>query len=90
MRGDNPSIWIRSNNKKLVPKLIETVFDINVVSIDSNTVITNGYDPDVERKLKKHGVDMIPFDFRHKYFWDSGLHCVTLDLSREGERQSYV
>ena len=68
----------------------ETVFDINVVSIDANTVITNGYDSEVERKLKKHGVDMIPFDFRHKYFWDSGLHCVTLDLSREGERQSYV
>ena len=68
----------------------ETVFDINVVSIDANTVITNGHDPEVERKLKKHGVDMIPFEFRHKYFWDSGLHCVTLDLSREGERQSYV
>ena len=68
----------------------ETVFDINVVSIDSNTVITNGYDSEVERKLSKHGVNMIPFDFRHKYFWDSGLHCVTLDLSREGERQSYV
>ncbi len=46
----------------------ETVFDINVVSINANTVITNGYDSEVENKLKKHGVDMIPFDFRHKYF----------------------
>ena len=41
-------------------------------------------------QLKKYGVEMIPFDFRHKYFWDSGLHCVTLDLSRNGERESYV
>jgi N-dimethylarginine dimethylaminohydrolase len=68
----------------------ETVFDLNVISIDQNTVITNGYDPKIERTLKKHGIEMIPFDFRHKYFWDSGLHCVTLDLSREGEKQTYV
>jgi glycine amidinotransferase/scyllo-inosamine-4-phosphate amidinotransferase 1 len=68
----------------------ETVFDINVVSINENTLISNGYDKDVETKLKKYGVEMIPFDFRHKYFWDSGLHCVTLDLTREGEPNNYV
>jgi glycine amidinotransferase/scyllo-inosamine-4-phosphate amidinotransferase 1 len=68
----------------------ETVFDLNVVSIDENTVITNGHDIRIEKELKKYGVEMIPFDFRHKYFWDSGLHCVTLDLSRNGERESYV
>jgi len=68
----------------------ETVFDLNVVSIDENTVITNGHDKRIETELKKYGVEMIPFDFRHKYFWDSGLHCVTLDLSRNGERESYV
>jgi len=68
----------------------ETVFDINVVSIDENTVITNGYDENIEKQLKKYGVEMIPFNFRHKYFWDSGLHCVTLDLTREGELNNYV
>lgn len=68
----------------------ETVFDLNVVSIDENTVISNGYDKRIADKLKEHNVEMIPFDFRHKYFWDSGLHCVTLDLSRNGERETYV
>lgn len=68
----------------------ETVFDINVISIDEHTVITNGYDKNVENQLKKHGVEMIPFNFRHKYFWDSGLHCVTLDLTREGDLDNYV
>lgn len=68
----------------------ETVFDLNVVSIDENTLITNGYNKRIADKLKEHGVEMIPFDFRHKYFWDSGLHCVTLDLSREGSREKYV
>ena len=68
----------------------ETVFDLNVVSIDENTVITNGYDKRISDKLKEHGVEMIPFDFRHKYFWDSGLHCVTLDLVREGNRECII
>lgn len=68
----------------------ETIFDINVVSIDENTIISNGYDPEVAKALKKHQVEMIPFDFRHKYFWDSGLHCVTLDLTRTGEKVNYV
>lgn len=68
----------------------ETCFDINVISIDPNTVITNGYNVEVERKLRDKGITMIPFNFRHKYFWDSGLHCVTLDLYREGQEQSYV
>lgn len=68
----------------------ETVFDLNVISIDENTVITNGYDAEVYKQLKTNGIEGIPFDFRHKYFWDSGLHCVTLDLKRKGEPGSYV
>ena len=68
----------------------ETVFDINGLSIDSSTLITNGYDRQMCAKLKSHGVQLIPFDFRHRYFWDSGLHCVTLDLSREGSRERYI
>ena len=68
----------------------ETIFDINVVSINDKTIISNGYDKEVSRALAMHGVEMIPFDFRHKYFWDSGLHCVTLDLTRQGTKENYV
>jgi len=68
----------------------ETIFDINVLSINENTVITNGYDKDVYNKLKEYNVEMIPFDFKHKYFWDCGLHCISLDLTREGEPNNYV
>ncbi len=27
--------------------------------------------------------------WRHRYFWDGGLHCITLDLVREGTQQNY-
>ena len=36
----------------------ETVFDLNVVSIDENTVITNGYDARIEKELKQYGVEI--------------------------------
>jgi len=26
---------------------------------------------------------------RHRYFWDGGLHCFTLDLRRKGHRENY-
>jgi glycine amidinotransferase/scyllo-inosamine-4-phosphate amidinotransferase 1 len=68
----------------------ETIFDVNVVSISPEVVVTNGYDADIAVQLKRHGVEMVPFNFRHKFFWDGGLHCVTLDLTREGKRETYV
>lgn len=68
----------------------ETIFDVNVVSVSPEVVITNGYDPNIAAQLKRHGVEMVPFNFRHKFFWDGGLHCVTLDLTREGECESYI
>jgi N-dimethylarginine dimethylaminohydrolase len=61
----------------------ETVFDLNLVSVNEKLVITNGYDPYVFSELKKRNIEAIPFNFRHKYFWDSGLHCITLDLKRD-------
>ena len=45
----------------------ETCFDINVLSIDSKTVITNGYNKAVDEQLSKYNIKMIPFNFRHKY-----------------------
>lgn len=68
----------------------ETLFDLNVLSINQNTFITCGYDKTMINKFKKHNVDVIPFNFRHRYFFDAGLHCVTLDLTREGEKESYI
>ena len=66
----------------------ETVFDINLLSLDENHIIGN-YNKDVETYLKKHNVELIPFNFRHRYFWDGGIHCITQDLYREGTMEDY-
>jgi len=39
--------------------------------------------------LKKHKMEPIHIPWRHRYFWDGGLHCITLDLVREGTQEDY-
>jgi hypothetical protein len=67
----------------------ETVFDVNMLSIDENTIICNNYNKEVFNHFKKHKVEPILFNFRHRYFWDGGVHCITQDLYREGTMENY-
>lgn len=67
----------------------ETVFDVNMLSVDENTIICNNYNKDVFEHFKKHKVEPIVFNFRHRYFWDGGVHCITQDLYREGTQEDY-
>lgn len=67
----------------------ETYFDVNLISLNENLVLMNGHNLDLEKKLKAYGVDCIPTNFRHRYFWDGGLHCITLDTKRSGECENY-
>jgi hypothetical protein len=68
----------------------ETVFDVNMLSIDHNTIICNNYNKEVFNHFKKHKVEPIIFNFRHRYFWDGGVHCITQDLYREGKLEDYI
>jgi N-dimethylarginine dimethylaminohydrolase len=67
----------------------ETVFDVNMLSINENTIICNNYNKEVFDYFKKHKVEPIVFNFRHRYFWDGGIHCITQDLYREGTMEDY-
>jgi len=67
----------------------ETVFDVNMLSVDQNTIICNNYNKEVFEHFKKHKVEPIVYNFRHRYFWDGGVHCITQDLYREGTQEDY-
>ena len=43
----------------------------------------------VNQFLKKHNMEPVYVPWRHRYFWDGGLHCITLDLEREGGQEDY-
>lgn len=67
----------------------ESVFDVNVLMLDDKHVCVNGYNKIVFDFLKKKNIEPIIVPFRHRFFWDGGLHCVTLDLYREGDMENY-
>lgn len=61
----------------------ESVFDVNILVLDQNTVMINRIDDIVVPQLAKHKIDYILVPWRHRFFIDNGLHCITLDLYRE-------
>ena len=68
----------------------ETVFDVNMLSLSEDKVICTGADKEVFKQLESKGVTPIYWKFRHQYFWDGGIHCLTSDIQREGDRESYL
>ena len=61
----------------------ESVFDVNVLPLDNKTVFVSRDDAIIREKLKLRGIDSIVIPWRHRFFLDNGLHCITLDLERE-------
>jgi glycine amidinotransferase/scyllo-inosamine-4-phosphate amidinotransferase 1 len=56
---------------------------MNILSIDSKTVMVEEHQTLLMRVLKKHGIDSIPVKMRHCRTFSGGPHCVTLDVVRE-------
>jgi hypothetical protein len=67
----------------------ETVFEVNMLSVNESTILSLNYQKEVHDKLLKHGIEPIYCRFRHRNFWDAGLHCLTVDTVREGGMQNY-
>ena len=67
----------------------ETVFDVNMLIIDPKNVMVFNYNKQVFDALDRYGITAHIVPFRHRYFWDGGIHCVTSDLHREGTMQDY-
>ena len=67
----------------------ETVFDVNMLVIDKHNVVCNNYNKAVFDAFDARGITAHVINFRHRYFWDGGWHCVTSDLDRTGSQQDY-
>lgn len=67
----------------------ETQFEVNMLVINPNLVFCTNYNEGVFNFLKSIDVEPVIMPFRHRFFWDAGLHCLTLDTVREGDMQSY-
>ena len=72
-----------------VGQVSETVFDVNILIVDPKNIVVSTHNNQVEAACARHGIEVHVVPFRHKYFWDCGIHCVTNDLSRQGTCQDF-
>ena len=67
----------------------ETVFDVNILVIDQKNIVVSSHNDQVEQACARYGIEVHVSPFRHRYFWDAGIHCITNDLNRQGKIYNY-
>jgi len=87
--NDDFTDFVESWLKEWVGYVEETVFDVNMLVIDEKNVVCNNYNEQVFAAFDRFGITPHVVNFRHRYFWDGGLHCITSDLHREGVQKDY-
>jgi hypothetical protein len=68
----------------------ETYFDINSLSVNENTVLFTGRHTELFRKLERRNVNCVAISMKATTFWDTGVHCATNELEREGTLEDYA
>ncbi|MEU1707595.1 glycine amidinotransferase [Streptomyces sp. NPDC005706] len=75
------------DNKDLV--LTSPYIDLNVLSVDPETVLVNAECVELIKTLEQEGFTAVPIQHRHRRLFGGGFHCFTLDTVREGPLEDY-
>lgn len=64
--------------------------DLNLLSIDENTVLVNDACKTLIRVLEENRFTVVPVRHRHRRLFGGGFHCFTLDTIRAGGAEDYL
>lgn len=67
----------------------ETVFEVNMLVIDEKNILCIAENDIACKRLEDLGITPHVVNFRNRGFWDGGLHCLTLDIHRDGPCLDY-
>ncbi len=70
--------------------LTSPYIDLNVLSIDQDTVLVNQDCPDLIRTMEGEGFTIVPVRHRHRRLFGGGFHCFTLDTVRASKLEDYL
>jgi glycine amidinotransferase len=70
--------------------LTSPFIDLNVLSVDPETVLVNEACPELARELERRGFTVVPVRHRHRRLFGGGFHCFTLDTVRDGGAEDYL
>jgi glycine amidinotransferase len=63
--------------------------DLNLLSVDENTVMVNDACKSLIHTLEERGFTVVPVRHRHRRLFGGGFHCFTLDTVRTGGAEDY-
>jgi hypothetical protein len=66
----------------------DVCFDTNVLVLAPNKILLSNPQPKLQRYLESQGIECYATRLRHGLFWESGVHCCTLDVDRTGNKRS--
>lgn len=70
--------------------LASKAIDINVLSLDQNTVVCHDrYYKHLQPILKPYKIECIPCSLRHSRIFSGAFHCLTLDIRRKSNLEVY-
>lgn len=91
--GEESNEYLREFSNQWLDKWVgfvsETIFDVNMLSISEELVLCNNHHDELFKFLEARNITPIVCPLRHRYFWDGGIHCLTVDLKRHGELEDY-
>lgn len=70
--------------------LTSRFIDMNLLSIDTDTVIVNSDHPELIKLLESQGITAVPVRHRHRRLFGGGFHCFTVDTVRDGGLEDYL
>ena len=83
----NPGVF--NIAKEWIGNSRETVFEVNMLIVDEHNVICIAEDDRACKKLEELGITPHVIDVSTRGFWDGGIHCLTLDINRQGDKIDY-
>jgi N-dimethylarginine dimethylaminohydrolase len=63
----------------------ETFFELNCLVVDPTNVIMLADNDALADTLNQHGINVHWVPFRARSFWDGAMHCLTVDIRRDGD-----
>lgn len=65
-------------------------FNSNVLVVDSNNIVFDKHIPELVEFMNTINVKCHVSPMRHRKFWAAGIHCVTLDIKRRGNKRNII
>lgn len=68
----------------------EVCFDTNVLVISPTDIMFSNEQPKLFKLLESMGINCHVCKQRHGFFWEAGIHCLTLDIKRIGTKRKII